>query len=57
MTDVGPFGVVVLLAAAALVLVVVSNRLSERTHVPAPALFLVTAAVASNQVARRPSTW
>ncbi|HEX5595167.1 MAG TPA: cation:proton antiporter, partial [Micromonosporaceae bacterium] len=49
MTDVEPFGVVILLVAVALLVAVVSNRLSERIHVPAPALFLVAAAVVSDQ--------
>ena len=49
MTDVEPFGVVILLVAVALLVAVVSNRFSERIHVPAPALFLVAAAVVSDQ--------
>jgi len=49
MTDVEPFGVVILLVAVALLVAVVSNRLSERIHVPAPALFLVAAALVSHQ--------
>jgi len=49
MSDIEPFGVVILLAALALLVAVLSNRLSERIHVPAPALFLVVAAVASSQ--------
>jgi cell volume regulation protein A len=49
MTDVEPFGVAILLVAVALLVAVVSNRLSERIHVPAPALFLVAAAVVSDQ--------
>ena len=49
MTDVEPFGVVILLVAVALLVAVLSNRFSERIHVPAPALFLVVAAIASDQ--------
>jgi len=49
MSDVAPFGLVILLAALALVIAVLSNRLSERIHVPAPALFLIVAAVASDR--------
>ncbi len=49
MSDVEPFGLVILLTAVALLIAVLSNRLSERIHVPAPALFLVVAAVASDQ--------
>ncbi|MGZ4535647.1 MAG: cation:proton antiporter domain-containing protein [Nocardioidaceae bacterium] len=48
MNDVAPFGVVVLGVAAALLLAIASNRFSERVHVPAPALFLLAAALASD---------
>ena len=48
MKDVAPFGIVILLVATALLVAVLSNRLSERIMVPAPALFLVVAAVASD---------
>lgn len=48
MTDVEPFGLIVLVGAAAAFLAVLSNRISERVRIPAPALFLVGAAVASN---------
>ncbi|MGZ4581553.1 MAG: hypothetical protein ACXVXG_13040, partial [Nocardioidaceae bacterium] len=34
--------------AAALLLAIASNRFSERVHVPAPALFLLAAALASD---------
>jgi cell volume regulation protein A len=47
MKDVEPFGLIVLVVAAAGVLAVLSNRLSERILVPAPAIFLACAAVAS----------
>ncbi len=46
MTDAGPFAVMVLLAAAVGLVVVLSNRLTERVKVPSPALVLVGAAVA-----------
>ncbi len=48
MNDVEPFGLVVLIVATAGVLAVLSNRVSERVQVPAPAIFLVCAAVASH---------
>ncbi len=41
MTDVEHFALITLLTAAALVAAVLSNRISERTRIPAPALFLV----------------
>jgi cell volume regulation protein A len=46
--DVAPFGLAVTLVALAALLAVLSNRLSERTRVPAPAFFLIAAAVASD---------
>ncbi len=46
MTDAEPFALVVLVVAAAGLLAVLSNRLTERVQVPAPAFFLVAAAVA-----------
>jgi potassium/hydrogen antiporter len=46
--DVVPFGFAVSLVALAAVLAVQSNRLSERVRVPAPAFFLILAAVASD---------
>jgi cell volume regulation protein A len=48
--DVEHFALVILLTAAALVGAVLSNRISERIRIPAPAIFLVTAAVASDVV-------
>jgi cell volume regulation protein A len=45
--DVEPFGLIVLVVAGAGVLAVLSNRLSEKVLVPAPAIFLACAAVAS----------
>src|SRR3954464_15708585 len=47
-TDVTTFGWVVLGASIAVAVAIFSNRLSERIRVPAPALFLVGAAVASD---------
>jgi cell volume regulation protein A len=52
MDDLAPFSHVVLLVAAIVVLAVGSNRLAERIRVPAPALFLVGAALASDLVPR-----
>ncbi|MFN2517600.1 MAG: cation:proton antiporter [Jatrophihabitantaceae bacterium] len=46
MDDVIPFGLAVAVVAFAAVLAVLSNRLSERVRVPAPAFFLIAAAVA-----------
>jgi cell volume regulation protein A len=46
--DVQPFGLVILLVAVAVLGAVLSNRLSDRIHVPAPALFLLAAAIASD---------
>jgi potassium/hydrogen antiporter len=50
MSDVRPYAALVLIAACAGLLAVWSNRASERIRVPAPALFLVAAAVASDLV-------
>ena len=50
MGDVAPFGLAVALVALAALLAVLSNRLSERVRVPAPAFFLIAAAVASEVV-------
>ena len=46
MTDTEPFALLVLLTAAVGLVVVLSNRLTERVKVPSPALVLVGAAVA-----------
>ena len=46
MSDIEPFGLVVLLSALAVLAAVLSNRLTERFRIPAPALFFVAAAVA-----------
>ncbi len=47
MSDTEPFALVVLVTAAVGLLAVLSNRLSERVHVPAPGLFLGAAAIAA----------
>jgi len=52
MDDLLPFAHAVLLVAAVAVLAVGSNRLAERLRVPAPALFLIVAALASDVVPR-----
>ncbi len=50
MNDVIPFGLAVAVIALAALLAVLSNRVSERVRVPAPAFFLIAAAVASDVV-------
>jgi len=52
MDDLVPFAHAILLVAAICVLAVGSNRVAERLRVPAPALFLILAAVASDVVPR-----
>jgi cell volume regulation protein A len=47
MTAVDPFAIVILVVAAALIVAVLSNRLSAWIRIPAPALFLVAAAAAA----------
>lgn len=47
MSDVEPFAVAILLISVALIVAVLSNRLSEWIRVPAPALFLIAAAAAA----------
>jgi potassium/hydrogen antiporter len=47
MTDTGPFAQVLLLLSLAAVVAVLSNRLTARLRVPAPALFLAAAALAA----------
>ena len=47
MTDIDPFAQVLLFLSLATVLAVLSNRLSARLRVPAPALFLAAAALAA----------
>jgi cell volume regulation protein A len=46
MTDIGPFSQVLLFVSLAAVVAVLSNRLTARLRVPAPALFLAAAALA-----------
>jgi cell volume regulation protein A len=46
--DIEPFGLALLVAAAVVSLALLSNRLSARLRIPAPAIFLVAAAVASD---------
>lgn len=48
MGDVAGFGVIIALVSVCGIVAVASNRLSERIRIPAPALFLVVAAVASD---------
>jgi cell volume regulation protein A len=50
MDDVAPFGLIIGLVSVAGLVAVLSNRLSERIRVPAPAIFLIAAAVASDLV-------
>lgn len=50
MDDVTSFAATVLVVAVVLSLAVVGNRFAERLHVPAPAIFLIAAAVASDFV-------
>ena len=45
MTDTGPFAELLLFLSLAAVAAILSNRLTSRLRVPAPALFLVAAAV------------
>jgi cell volume regulation protein A len=47
MTDIDPFAQVLLLVSLAAVVAVLSNRLTARLRVPAPALFLAAAALAA----------
>jgi cell volume regulation protein A len=49
-TDVAGFGLAILVVSAAGLLAVLSNRLSEHIRVPAPAIFLIAAALAANLV-------
>jgi potassium/hydrogen antiporter len=46
--DVVPFGVAIAVVSLAALLAVLSNRISERVPIPAPAIFLIVAAVASD---------
>jgi cell volume regulation protein A len=47
MSDVEHFALLVLVVGAAIIAAVLLNRISERIRIPAPAIFLVAAAVAS----------
>jgi potassium/hydrogen antiporter len=47
-TEITHFGLVILIVAAILALAVLSNKLSERVPVPAPAVFLLAAAAAAH---------
>jgi potassium/hydrogen antiporter len=49
-TDVEPFGLIVFLFSVAGLLAVLSNGISERIRIPAPAIFLLGAAVVSDVV-------
>jgi len=46
--DVESFGWVILGVSLAVVAAILSNRISDRIRIPAPALFLVGAAIASD---------
>jgi cell volume regulation protein A len=48
MTEIHDFGTTVLIAAAGFTLALATSKLTERVPVPGPALFLVTAAIASD---------
>jgi cell volume regulation protein A len=50
MSDVEHFALLVLLVGVAITAAVLSNRISERIRIPAPAIFLLAAAVASDLV-------
>jgi potassium/hydrogen antiporter len=50
MSDVEHFALILLIMAAAVVLAVLSNRISERIRIPAPAIFVLAAAVASDVI-------
>jgi cell volume regulation protein A len=50
MSDVEPFALLVLAVGVAVTVAVLLNRISERIRIPAPAIFLLAAAVASDLV-------
>jgi cell volume regulation protein A len=50
MEDIEPFGSTLLVVSAVVLLAVLSNRVSRRLRIPAPALFLLVAAAASDLV-------
>ena len=47
MNDIVPYGIAILCVAAAIILAILANRLSELIRIPAPALFLIAAAIAA----------
>lgn len=55
MNDVKGFAILVLVMAVVGLLAVMSNRLSERVHLPAPALFLAGAAITEKVVTVLPA--
>jgi potassium/hydrogen antiporter len=50
MSDVEHFASIMLVVAVAITAAVLSNRISERVRVPAPAIFLLAAALASDVI-------
>ncbi|MGZ4169474.1 MAG: potassium/proton antiporter [Solirubrobacteraceae bacterium] len=52
MSEASEFGRIVLVVAAGAVLAIASSRLTERTRIPAPAVFLLAAAIASDAFPR-----
>jgi potassium/hydrogen antiporter len=48
--DLELFGLVLLAASAAVTLALLSNRVSQRVRIPAPAIFLIAAAVTSDLI-------
>jgi cell volume regulation protein A len=50
MSDVEHFSLIMLVVAVAITAAVLSNRISERIRVPAPAIFLLAAAIASDVI-------
>ena len=48
--DLEPFGLVLLIASVAVALALLSNRVSQRVRIPAPAIVLIAAAVASDLI-------
>jgi cell volume regulation protein A len=50
LSDVEPFGLALLVAAAVVSLALLSNRISGRIRIPAPAIFMVAAAAASDLI-------
>jgi cell volume regulation protein A len=50
MEDIEPFGLVLLIASLAVSLALLSNRVSQHLRIPAPAIFLIAAAVVSDLI-------